>query len=158
MSNKEKKVIFTAIAILVAILIIVVIVKGGSKKEEAKLRANTIAEQNQEKYTTTLDDGTKINNSTEFNKTKKYKEMEISNIQFTYQNGKTVLLADVKNTANTKHNSEIVKLTILGENGEVIEEIQPVLPTIEPGATKQINYTISGADSSNARDFRIEAK
>lgn len=159
MTNKEKKVIFTVVAIMVGILLLVVITKGGNKKEGGnKNLASTNSESNIEKYTTTLEDGTKINNSSEFNKTKTYKNIEISNIQFTYQSGKSVLLADVKNTASATHESEIVKMTILDENNNVIDELAPIVPKMEAGETKKLNVIISGADSSNAKDFKIEEK
>ena len=115
-------------------------------------------EQNIEKYTTNLENGTKLNKSEEFNKNKKYKSIEISNIQFTYENGRSVLLATVKNTASTKYASEIVRLSILGENNQVIDEVNAILPNMQAGETKQLNATISGADSVNAKDFRIEEK
>lgn len=160
MTKKERKVILTGVGIILAILLIVVIVRGFNKKGENVNMAegNTQTEQNVEKYVTNLDDGTKLNNSGEFNKTKKYKDIEISNIQFTYQAGNSVLLADLKNTGSTKHNSEIVKVTILDENNKVIDELQPILPTMEAGETKQLNITISGADSVNAKNFKIEEK
>ena len=85
-----------------------------------------------------------------------YGELEISNIQYTEQNGKTVLLADVTNKGNTTHENEIVKITILGENGEEITTTKPVIGKMEPGETVKINATIT-ADVSNAKDFKIEA-
>lgn len=159
MKDNEKKGII--LLVIIAIVIIFIIVKVTGKKEEDIAKENTSnvpAQGNAEKYVENLENGVKINKSEEFNKTKKYKNMEISNIQFTYQEGKSVLLADVKNTASVKHNNEIVKITILDENNKVIEVLEPVLPTIEPGETKQLNVIISGADSVNAKDFKIEAK
>lgn len=159
MKDNEKKGII--LLVIIAIVIILIIVKVTGKKEEDIAKENTSnvpAQGNAEKYVENLENGVKINKSEEFNKTKKYKNMEISNIQFTYQEGKSVLLADVKNTASVKHNNEIVKITILDENNKVIEVLEPVLPTIEPGETKQLNVIISGADSVNAKDFKIEAK
>ena len=157
MTKKEAKIIFTAIGIVLAVLLIVVFTKGVGKKEENNNVINTATQQNTEKYTTNLVDGTKINNSSEFNKVKKYKDIEISNIQFTYQEGRSVLLADIKNTGSTTHNQEIVKITIIGENNKVIDELEPVIPTMQAGETKQLNVIISGADSVNAKDFKIEA-
>ncbi len=162
MTKDEKKVIFIGVGIVLAVLLIMVIVKvasdsNTSKNEELnKNIASTQTKENTEKYTANLEEGAKINTSTEFNKSKKYKELEISNIQFTYKDGKSVLLADVKNTANTKHESEIIKMTIIDENGKVIDELKPILPTIEAGATKQLNVMITGKDSVNAKDFKIE--
>ena len=158
MTKKEAKIIFTAIGIVLAVLLIVVFTKEVGQKEENNNVINTATQQNTEKYTTNLVDGTKINNSSEFNKVKKYKDIEISNIQFTYQEGRSVLLADIKNTGTTTHNQEIVKITIIGENNKVIEELEPVIPTMQAGETKQLNVIISGADSVNAKDFKIEAK
>ena len=68
----------------------------------------------------------------------------------------SVLLADVKNTGSTTHEAEIVKITILGENGEVITETKPVIGKVEPGETIKLNATIT-ADVVNAKDFKIEA-
>lgn len=160
MTGKEKKVIFTLIGVMLVILLIVVIVKGGKNaKDDINLgNSNTEAEQNVEKYTTNLESGTKLNNSEEFNKNKKYKEIEISNIQFTYENERSVLLATIKNTGSTKHKLEIVKLTILGDNNQVIDEIEPLMPELEAGEEGQFNATLTGTDSVNARDFRIEEK
>ena len=160
MTKKEGKVILIGASIVIVALLIVLIVNGISKKENDTERniQSSNTEQNTEKYVANLEDGTKLNNSEELNKSKKYKDIEISNIQFTYTNGKTVLLATVKNTGSTKQKSEIVKLTILGENNQVIDEIEPVMPALEPGQTEQFNVTISGANSVNAKDFKIEAK
>lgn len=159
MAKQERKVIFIGVGVIIIALLMVLIVNGISKKGKEDLgKTNTSVEQNVEKYTTELENGTKLNNSKEFNKTKRYKDIEISNIQFTYENGRSVLLANAKNTATTKHTREIVKITILDENNNVIDELSPILPNIEPGETKQLNITISGADSVNAKDFKIEEK
>ena len=159
MAKQERKVILIGVGIVIAALLIVLVINAISKKEDRNQDVqNTQVEQNVEKYTTNLEGGTKLNNSEEFNKNKKYKDIEISNIQFTYENGRSVLLATVKNTGSTKHKLEIVKLTILGENNQVIDEIEGLMPELESGEVGQFNATISGADSVNARDFRIEEK
>ena len=162
MTSKEKKVIFSIVGILVIILLIVILVKTLGKEKEvngntAIPQTNTIQNQNDEKYTSVLDDGTKINDSQEFNKAKKYKDMQISDIQFTTTGGNSVLLANVKNTGSTTHEPEIVIITVLGDNNEVITTLEAVIPKIEPGQSKQLN-TIVTADFVNAKDFKIEAK
>lgn len=159
MNKKEGKVIFIGVGVVIVALLIVLVVNAISKKENTNQNVqNTQVEQNVEKYTTNLEGGTKLNNSEAFNKNKKYKEIEISNIQFTYENGRSVLLATVKNTGSTKHKLEIVKLTILGDNNQVIDEIEPLMPELEAGEEGQFNAILTGADSVNARDFRIEEK
>ena len=68
----------------------------------------------------------------------------------------TVLLADVTNKGTTNHELEMVKITILDQNGEAITEIRPLIDAMAPGETVQINASIT-ADVSNAKDFTIEA-
>ena len=157
MNNNEKRWIVLLVAVLlIAVILIVVLVNGNNKEEEVGKVDQSTETANEEKYTTELNDGTKVNTSEEFNSTKMYGELEISNIQYTEQNGKTVLLADVTNKGNTTHENEIVKITILGENGEEITTTKPVIGKMEPGETVKINATIT-ADVSNAKDFKIEA-
>lgn len=157
MNNNEKRWIVLLVAVLlIAVILIVVLVNGNKKEEEVRKVDQSTETANEEKYTTELNDGTKVNTSEEFNSTKMYGELEISNIQYTEQNGKTVLLADVTNKGNTTHENEIVKITILGENGEEITTTKPVIGKMEPGETVKINATIT-ADVSNAKDFKIEA-
>lgn len=161
MTNKEKKVVFTIVAIMVLILVIIVCVKSfGNKKNNNTNTQNTATTnevKNEEKYVTELNDGTKLNNSQDFNKVKKYGDLEITNIQFTSRNGSSVLLADVKNTGSKTHEKEVVKITILGENGEVLATPLVVLTTVAPGETKQLNAIVT-ADIANAKDFKIEAQ
>ena len=146
MSKKEKKVVFIAIGIMIVILLVVMIVKNINKEDlEDVGTRNTEINQN-------------VENSNNFNQTKKYKDIEISNIQFTYKNGNSVLLADVRNTSSVTYESEIVKITIIDENNKVIDELEPIMPKMESGETKQLNVIISGADSVNAKDFKIEEK
>lgn len=159
MTKQERKVILIGVGIVIIALITLLVVNKMSKQKELIIdKPNNQIEQNVEKYVTNLDDGTKLNNSEELKKIKKYKDIEISNIQFTYENGKTILLADVKNTGSTKHTSEILKLTILGEDNQEIDKANVVIPDMEVGETDKINVTISGVDSVNAKNFKIEEK
>ena len=80
--------------------------QGGGKSRRSR---SEYRNSKRREYITELNDGTKVNTSEEFNSTKMYGELEISNIHYTEQNGKTVLLADVTNKGNTTHENEIVK-------------------------------------------------
>ena len=151
MKKSEKKWIMLLIGISLVIILIIGLSLQGGKTEEEKTE-----EVNEEKYTTELSDGTKINTSEELNKEKTYGNLKIGNIQYTEQEGMSVLLTDVTNTGSTKHEMEIVKITIIGENDEVITEINAIIEEIEPGETVQLNASIT-ADVSNAKDFKIEA-
>lgn len=160
MNSNEKRWIVLLIAVLViAIVLIVVLVNGRAKNKEQMPENNVDTNQevqNVEQYVTQLDDGTKLNNSELFNSVKTYKDLEISNIQFTEKNGLSVLLADVKNNATTTHEEEVVKIVLLGENDETIATLRVPIGKIEPGETSKINTTAS-ADYANAKDFKVEA-
>lgn len=154
--ESEKK---TIIMVVVGVILIAVIVAGVMKmKPQNEGTQDVVANQEEnEKFTKKLEDGSKVNVSEELNKTKMYKDLEISNIQFTERNGRSQLIADIKNTGKVKHEVEIVKITIIGENGEEIETMNPILGDVEPGKTIQLNANIT-ADVTNAKDFKIEAK
>ena len=156
-SNEKRWIILLAAVIAIAIVLIVVLTGNKGKEENVNEGQQEEVQVNEEKYTTELNDGTKINTSEEFNSVKKYNDLEISNMQFTEKDGKSVMLADVKNIGSTTHEVEIVKVTILGENGETITEIKPIIGKVEPGETIKLNASIS-ADVANAKDFKIEAQ
>ena len=156
MTSKEKRVIFTLIGIMVVVLLIVMIVKGVNKPDERQGNTTQIAEENEEKYVTELSNGTKLNNSEELNDTHTYKGVEISNIQFTSQNGNSVLLADVTNTGSTSFAEERATIVLIDENNEE-RRIGVLIPSLEIGETKQINSIVT-ADVVNVKDFRIEAR
>ena len=156
MSKNEKRWIILLVAVVVIAIVFFVIITRENKKEEENTQNTTNEVANEEKYTEQLEDGTKLNTSEEFNSSKTFGNLEIGNVQYTSRNGMSVLLADVKNNGTTVHEKEIVKITILGDNGEVITEIKPVIGKIEPGQTIKLNASIT-ADVANAKDFKIEA-
>ena len=157
MNQNEKRWIVVLVAVVI-IAIVFFVVLGFRNKDGEDLADNS---QNvptkEEQYTVQLDDGTKLNTSEDFNSNKTYGDLEISNIQYTTRpDGMTVLLADVTNKGTTNHELEMVKITILDQNGEAITEIRPLIDAMAPGETVQINASIT-ADVSNAKDFTIEA-
>ena len=156
MNSNEKRWLVLLVAVIVIAIVLIVVSVNANGKEDEMQGGTTNPVVNEEKYTTELEDGTKVNTGEEFNSTKTYGNLEISNIQFTEKDGMTVLLADVTNKGITTHENEVVEITILGENGEEISTTKPVIGKIEPGETIKINATIT-ADVSNAKDFTIEA-
>ena len=157
MNNNEKRWIILLIAVvIIAIVLIIVLPRVSNNEGEVQRGESEQAKENEEKYTTVLDDGTKVNTGEEFNSTKMYGNLEISNIHFSEQNGSTVLIADVINKGSTRHEEEVVKISIIGENGEVLSTTKPIIGKMDPGETVQINATIT-ADVSNAKNFTIEA-
>ncbi len=157
--SKKQKIGIIALVLVIAIILVIVIVMAVTNKStnnngvQEGSGDNTVV--NEEKYTVNLSDGTKLNLSPEFNSTKTYKDLEISNIQYTEKDGKSVMLADVTNKGTSTHEVEIVKLTMIGENGETVTEIKPIIGEIEPGETVKLNASIF-ADVSNVKDFTIE--
>ena len=158
-SNEKKWIVLLIAVVLIAIILIVALVNVNGKDNENLGNPNNGETsqnvQEEEKYTTELSDGTKINTSEDFSKTKTYKDLEISNMQFTNKDGMTVLLADVTNKGTSTHESEIVILKIIGENGEILTELHPVIGRVEAGKTIEFNVGTS-ADVTNAKDFTIE--
>lgn len=156
MSKNEKRWIILLVAVVIIAIAFFVVIIGGNKANKEEQNTTTNETANEEKYTEQLEDGTKLNTSEEFNSSKTYGNLEISNVQYTSKNGMSVLLADVKNNGTTVHEKEIVKITILGENEEVITEIKPVIGKIEAGETIKLNASVT-ADVANAKDYKIEA-
>ena len=156
MNQNEKRWIVLLVAVVI-IAVVFFVVLGLKKDDGEDLASNPQDVPTEEQYTVELDDGTKLNTSEQFNSNKKYGDLEISNIQYTTRpDGMTVLLADVTNKGTTNHEVEMVKITILDQNGEAITEIRPIIGKMAPGETVQINASIS-ADVSNAKDFTIES-
>ena len=158
MNKNERRWIILLVAVVIIAIVFFVLLKVGNKEDTGEGQDATTTNEvaNEEKYTEQLEDGTKLNTSEEFNSNKTYGNLEIGNVQYTSKDGVSVLLADVTNNGSTRHEVEIVKITILGDNNEVITEIKPVIGDIEPGETIKLNASIS-ADVTNARDFTIEA-
>ena len=156
-SNEKRWIVLLIAVVIIAIVLIVVLAgnKGEKQIDQGTTQGQEVEEKSTEQYTEELLDGTKINTSEEFNSTKKYGNIEISNIQFVEKDGISTLLADLKNTGSTKHEEEIVKITILGEQGKEITELKAVIGEIEAGSTKRLNASIT-ADVTNAKDFKIE--
>ena len=140
--------------VLISIILIVVLVRGEDNKTQEPMEE--IRQEEEEKYLIELEDGTKVNTSEELKNVKAYGNLRIGNIQFTEQNGRSKLTAEVKNTGNTTHEAEIVKIKIKGENNEIITEIKPVIGKIEPGETIKLSATIT-AEVANAKDIEIES-
>ena len=158
-SNEKRWIVLLIAVVLIAVILIVALVNANGRDNVTENPNNGETSQNvqdEEQYTAELGDGTKINTSEDFNKTKTYGDLEITNIQFTNKDGMTVLLADVTNKGTSTHEEEIVTIKILGENGEVLDELHPVLGKVEPGETIELNAGTS-ADVANAKDFTIEA-
>ena len=166
MKKNEKILILTLIIIL---LIICVLVVRRNKKtvdyndisdvvlDEDYFQPETDIEEikaEKPKYLTVLEDGVKLNTSTTLNSNKTVDGLEFSNIQLTYRNGQSVLLAEVKNTGTTATKITLVDVIILDENGGEVGKIGGIIGPLEPGGSTQFNSSTT-VDFSNAYDFKI---
>ena len=84
--KREKIGLIILLVVLIAI-IIVIVVASGKEEENVPKEQNEVV--NEEKYVTELEDETKVNTSKDFNNTKRYGELEISNMYFTERNGQS---------------------------------------------------------------------
>ena len=157
MNKNEKRWIVLLVAVLViAVVLIVGLGMNGNKQN------TSIGGQSQTQGTTGTQTGdensnyaTRVNTNEDFNATKTYNNLEISNIQLSENNGTSVLLADVTNKGDSTHEQENVKITIVGEDDSETT-VNAIIGTIEPGETIKLNTSMT-ADVVNAKDFKIEA-
>ena len=159
MTDIEKKFIFTVIGFLILIMIVVLCIKSSNKN---KLEQQKASENNTqlEDYVTSFEkigSDVKVNNNEDLAKTKTYNNVEMSNIKFTSQNGNSVLVADVNNIGEIKHEKEIITLSIIGSDDTEIATLDTILTDLEPGETKQLTV-LATADIVNAKNFIIKEK
>lgn len=155
MKKNEKRMIL----ILLVVLVIAVVVFAVNKNKKDDIGTeNSVSENNTvEEFVQILEDGTKLNTSTELGKTKQVGSFKFENIQLTEQNGQTVLLANVTNTGSSATESTIVEVSLLDKNGENIVTINGIIKDLQPGETTQFNTSMT-LDYANAYDFKIVIK
>lgn len=157
MKNKEKRGVIVLVIVALVIMFCIRACAKSKINKNNKIMTNSNIE-NQEKYTIQLDDGTKLNNSEELKNVKKYRTIEISDIQVTSTDGNTTILANAKNTGNDTFEREIVTIVLIDEDGMQVAEIPAVIPKIEVGKTGKINANVSSADVANIKDFEIKER
>ena len=150
MKKKEKRLILILIAILVVVLIIGLFIKENGVQSQQ----NTITD---EKFVQVLEDGTKLNKSSKFNETKNIDGIEISNIQFTYKDGQTVLLANATNNTGKAVDITLLDIKLLDEQGNEIVTVGGIISPMQVGETTQLNASMT-MDYANAYDVEITLK
>ena len=98
--KKNKKIITTIIVFVIVVVGVILILEKLSNNQENKgNQYKNDQEENKivEKYVKELEDGTKINISNKLKETKKLEGLEISNIQLTYENNQSIILANIEN-------------------------------------------------------------
>lgn len=159
--DKNKKILLGILLAIIIIAIIVMCIVSGPKTKDEKDNENTINETeniSKEEFVQILEDGTKLNISSKLNETKTVNGIEISNIQFTYKDGLTVLIADVTNNSG-KDLKDVTEanITLLDENDGEIITVEALISPTKVGETTQLNTSMT-LDYVNAYDFKVTLK
>ena len=166
MSKQKKTIFIILVSVILAILMILGailaikpnrITTNNQNVPEKEEKIKSEEQEEAETYTIRLDDGTKVNNSENLKQTKTYKNIEISNIQFTSKDNNSILLADIKNIGESDFEAQEAWLKLLDDNNNEIRQISIYIPQVSVGETKQLNSIIT-ADIINVSDFVIEEK
>lgn len=159
MKKNEKIIILILLVVLVIAIIIFVVSKNLNKESKTKENGSTTQQESTEpeEFVQVLEDGTKLNTSTELNKEKQVGNYKFENMQLTTQNNQTVLLADVTNTGNTKTEIQLVDVTLLDKEGNEIITVGGIISQLEPGEKTQFNTSMT-LDYANTYDFKITLK
>lgn len=158
MSKRKKKRIrrIDIIVVITIIVISIIMIKNKSNKQE-DMGTSKIQTEQQEKYTKLLEDKTKLNTSEKLKEDKKFEELKVKDIQLTYKDGVTNLLATIENTTQTKIEMQNVEIVLLDEKGKELYKIPGIIEEIEAGKTTQLNCSVT-ADFSNVYNFEIRKR
>ena len=157
--KKEKRMILILLIILIIAIAIFVVSKNLNKESKTKENGSTTQQENTEpeEFIQVLEDGTKLNTSTELNKEKQVGNYKFENMQLTTQDNQTVLLADVTNTGSNKTDIQLVDVTLLDKDGNEIITVGGIISQLEPGEKTQFNTSMT-LDYANTYDFKITLK
>jgi len=159
MKKQSKTLVVLALIIIIIGGIIFVWKNVIKRDEDNKDKYEDEQEVNEvvEKYVEELDDGTKLNISNKLNETKMLEGLKISNIQLTYKNGMSIIIADVENTTNGDIGLTPINLKLYDEQGNILETLDGLISEVKSGEKTQLNIGIS-SDYANAYDISIEKK
>lgn len=159
MKKKEKRMILLLIIILIIAIVIFVVSKNVNKENITNESENTTQQENKEpeEFVQILEDGTKLNTSTELNKEKQVGNYKFENMQLTTQDNQTVLLADVTNTGSSKTDIQLVDVTLLDKDGNEIITVGGIISQLDPGEKTEFNTSMT-LDYANTYDFKITLK
>ena len=154
MKKNEKRIIL----ILLAILLIVIVIFAVTKNKKGNNNENTEVENKPvEEFVQVLEDGTKLNTSTKLNESRDVSGFRFENIQFTEQNGQSVLLADVTNNTGKATDYTLVDVILLDKTGKEIVKLGGIISPLQPGEKTQFNMSTT-LDYANSYDFKIVIK
>ena len=136
-----------AIIVIIAIVIIIIMVVSKDKPTEKTGENNNI-----DRGTSVSENGGKK----AISGIKKYKGLEISNINLKVDDEMTSVTADVYNPTSSKMEEQQINIKALDSNGNEVTSFTGVIDAIEPGETRQISSAIvATAEDKNACDIEI---
>ena len=146
--KKNEQASISVLKILIIAIVIFVVSKNANKGNNANENGSTTQQENTEpeEFVQVLEDGTKLNTSTELNKEKQVGNYKFENMQLTTQDNQTVLLADVTNTGSSKTDIQLVDVTLLDKDGNEIITVGGIISQLEPGEKTQFNTYMPSSD------------
>lgn len=150
MKAEEKRNIFILIIITIIVIAVLLVMKGNKSKTN-----NQDTQYGIEQTVEELDSGTKLNVSQKLAERKYFADFEVSNIQLTEKDGKTKLIADVKNISDIRTEITSLEITFYDEEGKELTTVKDALISdIEPREKTKLNISTT-SKCVNAYDFSI---
>ena len=140
----EKKKILIIVAVIILAIIIILIARS-SKKNDNQLQGAETNEQN-----IIVVDAPKLA------ETKKYKNLDISNVKIIVEGSITKISANATNNTSVKTAEEWIDINVLDENNDIIASIAGHIDELEPGETQPIESQIlSNGQDRKACNIKI---
>lgn len=150
MKAKEKKMILILVLITIALILLKIIITNSNKESKEK-----VDKQQQTSIIEQTENGVKQSNSEKLKETKKLRELDVTDIQITEENGELTIRANVINNTTNLKNEFPVNVKLLNSKGEVIQELGAYVGKMKAGETRTINASIN-MDISEIYDIQFE--
>ena len=135
--KKDTKIAITLMIIAIIITVTIFFITKNNKEQE-----NTKTQKLNEKYVNILQDGSKINTSSNLQQTKKIDGLEVTDIEFTESENRTILEATVTNISSTEQGGYSIDIKILDEKGNEKGIIPGYISKLQPNESTKINESI----------------
>lgn len=150
MKAKEKKMILILVLITIALILLKIIITNSNKESKEK-----VDKQQQTSIIEQTENGVKQSNSEKLKETKKLRDLDVTDIQITEENGELTIRANVINNTTNLKNEFPVNVKLLNSKGEVIQELGAYVGKMKAGETRTINASIN-MDISEIYDIQFE--
>ena len=145
--------------IFVSIIAVTLTGCGCSKKDEvdnSNINIDELPDIKGNENISVSEDGTKVNNSSEFSTTKKYESYEITDAKIsTSSDGRTTFTANVKNIGSSETTGTLVNIILVDKKGNKVSKLSTYIRALKSNETMSLNAGID-KDLSNAYNFYFE--